>query len=246
MNAVERFWAASRERDVDAAVVELAPDVVMFNPASDEPLIGREAVAHWPMANGLPRADLLGAPAQRQRRIRGTRRVGSGKSGYRQHMDLEQIDEWVGAAVVDSDGQRFGRLEELYYAVWTGQPVFAIIRRGIVLRHYSVVALAGATVGPGYVRLAYQAQHIDRAGGLSSGSDPSDPRFAEQVGVAYGVELPVRELESATAIRAQRMAARRGTAARRDREGASRADASSRAGFGGALRSGEWRLGGRP
>jgi hypothetical protein len=45
VNAVERFFAASRAHDVDAAVSELAPDVVMLNPATDDPLVGREAVA---------------------------------------------------------------------------------------------------------------------------------------------------------------------------------------------------------
>jgi hypothetical protein len=45
VNAVERFFAASRRGDVDAAVAELSPDVVMLNPASDDPIIGKDAVA---------------------------------------------------------------------------------------------------------------------------------------------------------------------------------------------------------
>lgn len=45
MNAVERFLAASRAHDVDAAAAELADDVVMLNPATDEPVVGRDAVA---------------------------------------------------------------------------------------------------------------------------------------------------------------------------------------------------------
>lgn len=45
MNAAERFIAASRARDHDAAVRELSPDVVMYNPATDEPIAGRAAVA---------------------------------------------------------------------------------------------------------------------------------------------------------------------------------------------------------
>lgn len=45
MNAAERFIAASRARDADAAVQALAPDVVMRNPATDDPVVGREAVA---------------------------------------------------------------------------------------------------------------------------------------------------------------------------------------------------------
>ncbi len=45
VNAVERFLMASRRGDVEAATAELAPDVVMLNPATDEPIRGREAVA---------------------------------------------------------------------------------------------------------------------------------------------------------------------------------------------------------
>jgi limonene-1,2-epoxide hydrolase len=45
MNAAERFLAASRANDVEAAAAELAPDVVMLNPATDEALSGRDAVA---------------------------------------------------------------------------------------------------------------------------------------------------------------------------------------------------------
>ncbi len=45
MNAVERFLEASRARNVNAASAELAPDVVMLNPATDDPVVGKEAVA---------------------------------------------------------------------------------------------------------------------------------------------------------------------------------------------------------
>jgi len=45
MNAAERFLAASRAHDVEAAEAELAPAVVMLNPASDEAVSGRDAVA---------------------------------------------------------------------------------------------------------------------------------------------------------------------------------------------------------
>jgi SnoaL-like domain len=44
MNAAERFMQASSDHDLDAAISELAPDVVMLDPASDDPLSGRDAV----------------------------------------------------------------------------------------------------------------------------------------------------------------------------------------------------------
>lgn len=45
VNAVERFLAASRAHDVDAAAAELAAEVVMLTPGGDEPVVGRESVA---------------------------------------------------------------------------------------------------------------------------------------------------------------------------------------------------------
>jgi limonene-1,2-epoxide hydrolase len=45
VNAAERFLAASRAHDLDAATAELAPDVVMINPGTNDPVTGRESVA---------------------------------------------------------------------------------------------------------------------------------------------------------------------------------------------------------
>ncbi|HWE10353.1 MAG TPA: nuclear transport factor 2 family protein [Solirubrobacteraceae bacterium] len=45
VNAAERFFAASQAGDHDAAVEQLSRDVVMLNPASDDPITGRDAVA---------------------------------------------------------------------------------------------------------------------------------------------------------------------------------------------------------
>ncbi len=45
MNAAERFLAASRAGDVQAAAEQLAFDVVMLNPATDDPIVGKGAVA---------------------------------------------------------------------------------------------------------------------------------------------------------------------------------------------------------
>ncbi len=44
VNAAERFFAASRAGDMEAAAAALAPDVVMLNPAADEPITGSDAV----------------------------------------------------------------------------------------------------------------------------------------------------------------------------------------------------------
>jgi len=45
VNAAERFLAASRDHDVAAAADQLAPNVLMLNPATDDPVVGKDAVA---------------------------------------------------------------------------------------------------------------------------------------------------------------------------------------------------------
>jgi hypothetical protein len=45
VNAAERFVEASRVHDLEAAAAELAEGVVMLNPVTDEPLVGKPAVA---------------------------------------------------------------------------------------------------------------------------------------------------------------------------------------------------------
>ena len=45
VNAAVRFLAASRAHDLQAAAAELSEHVVMLNPGSDDPVVGRDAVA---------------------------------------------------------------------------------------------------------------------------------------------------------------------------------------------------------
>jgi hypothetical protein len=44
VHAAQRYVDAARAHDLVAAVAEMAPEVVMRNPASDEPVIGPDAV----------------------------------------------------------------------------------------------------------------------------------------------------------------------------------------------------------
>jgi hypothetical protein len=45
MNAAQRYVEAARSHDLAAAVAEMAPDVEMRTPATDDPVIGRDAVS---------------------------------------------------------------------------------------------------------------------------------------------------------------------------------------------------------
>ncbi|EGX58492.1 hypothetical protein SZN_17352 [Streptomyces zinciresistens K42] len=70
------------------------------------------------------------------------------------------IREWRGHDVVDVEGRRIGRLESIYVDTATDAPSFATVTVGLPTRHRLVfVPLAGATVGPGYLKVTY-AKHL--------------------------------------------------------------------------------------
>lgn len=71
------------------------------------------------------------------------------------------IREWRGHDVVDSEGHKIGTLESVYVDTGSDQPAFGTVTVGMPTRHRLVfVPLAGATVGPGYLRVTYDKYQV--------------------------------------------------------------------------------------
>ncbi|MGI8416454.1 MAG: PRC-barrel domain-containing protein [Nakamurella sp.] len=93
--------------------------------------------------------------------------------------DADDIKDWLGLDVVDSEGSKVGALEAIYYDTATEQAVFATVRVGIIGRHrLAFVPLGGATVSPKHVRvkadkqLVKDAPSIDVDGDLTAADEP--------------------------------------------------------------------------
>ena len=56
--------------------------------------------------------------------------------------------QWRGKLLVDSKGDKIGKLQEVYVDVETDQPQFGTVKEGIIGRHLTFVPLGGARVGP--------------------------------------------------------------------------------------------------
>ena len=121
-------------------------------------------------------------------------------------LNVEQIEDWLGQDVVDSEGERVGKLDEVYYSTTTDEAVFALVKSGLLGRHASLVPLAGASVGRDYLRLAYSAAQIDQAPAIDGGST-LDRDGAQRLGAAYGLEVPAEDFASAGSINERRRAA---------------------------------------
>ncbi len=74
------------------------------------------------------------------------------------------IREWRGHDVVDADGRKIGELEAVYVNTTTDLPSFGTIKVGMPTRRRLVfVPLDRATVGPGYLKVAYGRNQVKGA-----------------------------------------------------------------------------------
>lgn len=94
-------------------------------------------------------------------------------------IDAADIREWRTHDVVDSDGRKIGSLEAVYVDTRTDEPAVATVLIGMPTRHRLVfVPLAGAVVGPGYVRVGYPKSLVKDA--PSMGTDDVLPAEDEK------------------------------------------------------------------
>ena len=123
------------------------------------------------------------------------------KLGNEQGMDaVEQIIDWRGQDVYDCDGERLGKLEEVFFDAADGEARFATVKSGLLGRHVSLVPLADASVGRDYVRVAFPAERVHRAEDAAV-ADELGAESIRRIVEVYDLELPSdARYESATLV----------------------------------------------
>ena|SRR5271167_999188 len=58
------------------------------------------------------------------------------------------VADWHGKMLVDRDGERIGKLQDVYVDVENDVPQFATVKEGFIDRHLTFVPLGGIKVGP--------------------------------------------------------------------------------------------------
>jgi PRC-barrel domain len=78
--------------------------------------------------------------------------------------DIHQnIAEWHGKDLIDSVGEKIGKLEEVYVDVETDEPMFATVKEGFFGRHLTFVPLTGANVAPDSLQVAVTKEQVKTA-----------------------------------------------------------------------------------
>jgi uncharacterized protein YrrD len=77
--------------------------------------------------------------------------------------DHQNIAEWRGKHLVDRDGERIGKLEDVYVDVETDEPMFGTVKEGLIGRHLTFVPLSGITIGPDNLQVAVSRDDVKSA-----------------------------------------------------------------------------------
>ena len=73
------------------------------------------------------------------------------------------VAEWHGKMLVDRDGEKIGKLQDVYVDVETDEPQFATVKEGFIGRHLTFVPLGGIKVGPESLEAAVSRQQVQDA-----------------------------------------------------------------------------------
>ncbi len=81
------------------------------------------------------------------------------------------ISEWHGKMLVDRDGEKIGKLQDVYVDVEDDQPQFATVKEGFIGRHLTFVPLGGITIGPDDLQVPVTKAQVESAPNIEQHGD---------------------------------------------------------------------------
>jgi sporulation protein YlmC with PRC-barrel domain len=73
------------------------------------------------------------------------------------------VAEWHGKMLFDRNGEKIGKLQDVYVDVETDEPQFATVKEGFIGRHLTFVPLGGLQVGPGELQVPVTKDQVRSA-----------------------------------------------------------------------------------
>jgi len=71
--------------------------------------------------------------------------------------------EWLGMPIIDRDGERLGKLRDIYVDVETDVPQFGTVKEGVFTHHLTFVPLAGVRVSPDHIQVTVTKDQVRTA-----------------------------------------------------------------------------------
>ncbi len=83
----------------------------------------------------------------------------------------QNIAEWHGKDLVDRDGDKIGKLGDVYVDVETDEPMFGTVKEGLFLGHLTFVPLRGLTIGPDNLQVTVSRDEVRDAPNIETHGD---------------------------------------------------------------------------
>lgn len=106
------------------------------------------------------------------------------------------IAEWHGKQLVDSDGERVGKLEDVYVDVETDEPMFGTVKEGLIGRHLTFVPLDGITIGPDNLQVRVPRDEVKSAPDIETEGDELSQADESSLYHHYGLNYTPPDTES--------------------------------------------------
>ena len=81
------------------------------------------------------------------------------------------IAEWHGKMLLDRDGEKIGKLQDVYVDVENDEPQFATVKEGFIGRHLTFVPLGGLRVGPDDLQVTATKAQVQAAPNIEQHGD---------------------------------------------------------------------------
>jgi uncharacterized protein YrrD len=73
------------------------------------------------------------------------------------------IADWHDKMLIDREGEKIGKLQDVYVDTENDEPQFATVKEGFISRHLTFVPLGGITVGPDELQVAVTKAQVQSA-----------------------------------------------------------------------------------
>jgi hypothetical protein len=83
----------------------------------------------------------------------------------------QNIAEWRGKDLIDSSGEKIGKLQDVYVDVETDEPMFGTVKEGLFARHLTFVPLRGITIGPDNLQIPVSRDQVQDAPNIDMHGD---------------------------------------------------------------------------
>jgi len=118
---------------------------------------------------------------------------------------IEEVKSWRGDTVVDRDGDKLGKVEDIYLDRQTDQPEWVAVKTGMIGSKLSIVPLAGAQRSGDEIRVPYEKGQVKDAPSVEADGELSQDEEA-RLYRHYGLEYDESRSDSGLAEGGERQA----------------------------------------